>query len=96
MAEGEVFDVAEGLWRDLADAGIEAVLDDRDERAGVKFNDADLVGWPFQVVVGKKGLAEGVIELKSRASGERSTVPLAEAATHIASLVAEQRARFAH
>ena len=72
MAEGEVFEVAEALWTDLANAGIEVVLDDRDERAGVKFNDADLIGWPFQVVVGKKGLAEGVVELKVRGTGERS------------------------
>ena len=92
----EVFDVAEQIWRELAEAGIETVIDDRDERAGVKFNDADLVGWPFQVVVGKKGLAEGVVEFKSRANGERSTVPVAEAVAHIAALVAEQRTRFAH
>ena len=52
--------------------GVEVVIDDRDERAGVKFNDADLIGWPFQVVVGKKGLAEGVVELKVRATGERT------------------------
>ena len=72
------------------------MLDDRDERAGVKFNDADLIGWPFQVVVGKKGLAEGVVELKVRATGERTTVPVAEAAAHIADLVVAERARFAH
>jgi len=96
MAEGEVFDVAEQIWSDLAAAGIEVVLDDRDERAGVKFNDADLIGWPFQVVVGKKGLAEGIVELKERATGERSTVALGEAAGHVAALVAEQRVRFQH
>ena len=96
MAEGEVAEVAERIWSELAAAGIETVIDDRDERAGVKFNDADLVGWPFQVVVGKKGLAEGVVELKARATKERSTVALADAVAHIAALVAEQRARFAH
>ena len=71
MADGEVAEVAERLWRELAEAGVEIVIDDRDERAGVKFNDADLVGWPFQLVVGKKGLAEGVVELKVRETGER-------------------------
>ncbi|HSK47443.1 MAG TPA: His/Gly/Thr/Pro-type tRNA ligase C-terminal domain-containing protein, partial [Coriobacteriia bacterium] len=96
MAEGEVFDVAEKVWAELGEAGIEVVLDDRDERAGVKFNDADLIGWPFQVVVGKKGLAEGVVELKVRATGERSTVPLEQAAAHVAGLVAAERERFAH
>ena len=96
MAEGEVAEVAERIFSELAAAGVETVIDDRDERAGVKFNDADLIGWPVQIVVGKKGLAEGVIELKVRATGERTTVPLADAVAHVASLVAEQRARFAH
>jgi len=96
MAEGEVAEVAERIWSELAAAGIEVVIDDRDERAGVKFNDADLVGWPFQVVVGKKGLAEGVIELKIRATAERTTVPLAEAVAQVAALVNEERAKFAH
>ncbi len=72
MADGEVAEVAERLWRELAEAGVETVIDDRDERAGVKFNDADLVGWPFQLVVGKQRLAEGVVELKVRETGERT------------------------
>ena len=96
MAGGEVTDVAERLAAELCEAGIEVVIDDRDERAGVKFNDADLIGWPFQVVVGKKGLAEGVIELKERGSGERSTVRIEQAAVHISELVAAARARLAH
>jgi len=96
MAGGEVADVAERMWAELAAAGVETVIDDRDERAGVKFNDADLIGWPFQLVVGKKSLAEGMVELKDRATGERSTVALDNAVSHIANLVAEQRARFAH
>ena len=96
MAEGEVADVAERIWSELAAFGVETVIDDRDERAGVKFNDADLIGWPVQIVVGKKGLAEGVVELKVRATGERSTVPIAEAVAHVSALVAEQRTRFAH
>jgi prolyl-tRNA synthetase len=96
MAEGEVAEVAERIFGELGAAGIEVVIDDRDERAGVKFNDADLVGWPFQVVVGKKGLADGVVELKIRSAGERTTVPLDEAVAQITSLVIEQRARFSH
>lgn len=88
MAEGEVFDTAETIWSELAASGLEVVLDDRDERAGVKFADADLIGWPVQVVVGKKGLADGIVEVKIRATGERSTVALATAAASIAELVA--------
>jgi len=96
MAEGEVFDVAQALWHDLGAAGVEVVLDDRDERAGIKFNDADLIGWPFQVIVGKKGLAEGVVEFKTRATGERTTIPIGEAATKVTAAVQGERARFAH
>lgn len=94
MAEGEVIEVAERLWRELGESGIEVVIDDRDERAGVKFADADLIGWPVQVVVGKKGLAEGVVELKFRGTGDRTSVPVAEASAHIAEWVIAQRSLF--
>jgi prolyl-tRNA synthetase len=95
MADGEVFETGERIWRELAAAGVETVLDDRDERAGVKFADADLIGWPFQVVVGKRGLAEGVIEVKDRATGERETVPLSEAVDHVAAAVVKAKSALA-
>jgi prolyl-tRNA synthetase len=91
MADGEVAEVAEKLWNELAEAGIETVIDDRDERAGVKFNDADLIGWPLQLVVGKRGLAEGVVEVKVRESGDRLTIPLEGAALAVAKLVLDRR-----
>jgi prolyl-tRNA synthetase len=91
VGDDEVFPAAESIWRALADSGVEVVLDDRDERAGVKFADADLIGWPFQIIVGRKGLADGVVEIKERRSGERTTVPLASAASRIAELVAAAR-----
>ena len=59
---------AEKLARDLVDLGLEVVIDDRKERAGVKFADADLIDWPLQVVVGKRGLAEGKGRQIGRAS----------------------------
>ncbi|SLM48786.1 prolyl-tRNA synthetase [Nitrospira japonica] len=59
------------LYADLEAAGLEVLLDDRDERAGVKFNDADLIGAPYQVVVGEKGLAGGTVEMKTRRTGEK-------------------------
>ncbi len=90
-----VWPVAESLWRDLASAGVETVIDDRDERAGVKFADADLIGLPYQVVVGKRGVADGVIELKVRATGERETLPIAGATERIAALVAQARSALA-
>jgi prolyl-tRNA synthetase len=92
-SDGDVASVAADLCRGLAEAGIEVVLDDRDERAGVKFADADLIGWPFQLIVGKKGLAEGVVELKDRATGERSTVLLADSVARLAGLVRAERER---
>jgi prolyl-tRNA synthetase len=56
---------AEGVYRMLKDAGIDALLDDRDERPGVKFKDADLIGVPWRVTAGRK-LADGVVELVER------------------------------
>ncbi len=67
---------AEKLANDLANAGIEVALDDRSERAGVKFADADLIGWPVQVIVGKRGLAEGNVEIKLRRTGQKRDVSL--------------------
>jgi prolyl-tRNA synthetase len=52
-----------------------ALLDDRDERAGAKFADADLMGHPWQIIVGPRGVAAGTVELKHRASGERVELP---------------------
>ncbi len=60
---------AQTLYETLSQAGIEVLWDDRDERAGVKFNDADLIGAPYQLVIGEKGLAQGTVELKERKTG---------------------------
>ncbi len=67
----DVWDKAEALYGELSEAGLEVLYDDRQERVGVKFNDADLVGIPLQIAVGKRGLAQGQVELKLRRSGER-------------------------
>jgi prolyl-tRNA synthetase len=63
--------------------GDNAVYDDRAERAGVKFADADLMGFPWQAIVGPRGAANGIVELKRRATGERVEVPLEEALARI-------------
>jgi len=60
---------AQTLYEALSKAGAEVLWDDRDERAGVKFNDADLIGAPYQLVIGEKGLAQGTVELKERRTG---------------------------
>jgi prolyl-tRNA synthetase len=69
----EQMQVAEKLYQDLQAAGIEVVLDDRDERPGVKFKDADLIGFPFRITVGKT-MTEGKVEFKTRATGEMITI----------------------
>lgn len=81
-------ELVDPLARDIAakldEAGIEVMLDDRDERAGVKFADADLIGWPVQVVVGKRGVKEGVVEVKRRGESEKTKVPFATLAEALA------------
>jgi prolyl-tRNA synthetase len=79
---------AERIYTELGASGVEVALDDREERAGVKFADADLIGYPVQVVVGKKGLERGEVEFKLRATGERSAAPLASAVEAAADLLA--------
>jgi prolyl-tRNA synthetase len=65
---------AEEIYNTLQDAGITALFDDRDERAGVKFNDADLIGCPARVTVGEKHLKEGMVELKPRTEKENRLI----------------------
>ena len=72
----EVAAAADGIYADLVAGGIEVLYDDRDERAGVKFNDADLVGMPVRVTVGARGLKGGYAELKLRRNGETRELPL--------------------
>ncbi|MCL2525959.1 MAG: proline--tRNA ligase [Coriobacteriia bacterium] len=67
----------------LDEAGVEVVIDDRAERPGTKFADADLVGWPHQVVVGARGLEAGTLEVKERKTGEKVDVPVKEVASYL-------------
>jgi len=75
IKDQELLGVAERIYDDLCKAGIEALLDDRDERAGVKFNDADLIGVPYRITVGKK-IKEGKVELFTRATRQSEDVPV--------------------
>jgi prolyl-tRNA synthetase len=76
--------VAEQAYAALTAAGKDPLLDDRDDRPGAKFAALDLVGIPWQLIVGPKGVAEGVVEIKRRATGERQTLPLDQALKVIA------------
>ncbi len=78
--EPELKQAAEEIVKALSDAGLEVLHDDREERAGVKFKDADLVGIPIRISVGKKGLAEGKVEWKLRGDKAVELVPLGEVA----------------
>ncbi len=80
VGDDEVQPTAEKLAHDLTSVGFEVAIDDRDERAGVKFADADLIGWPLQVIVGKRGLEESKVEVKLRRTGEKTDIPLANIA----------------
>ncbi len=70
IKESDVMKASEDIYRELLACGVESIIDDRDERAGVKFKDADLIGIPLRIIVGSKNLAQGRVELKIRRSGE--------------------------
>lgn len=77
------------LYTDLMGAGIEVLWDDRTDRAGVKFNDADLIGAPIQIVIGDKGLADGIVEVKIRRSGIKSRLAPGDLVAHLKRLSIE-------
>ncbi|MFS8804866.1 proline--tRNA ligase [Synechococcus sp. R55.6] len=80
ISDAEQMSVAEKLVQDLATAGIETLWDDRDERAGVKFKDADLIGIPYRITTGRS-LKQGKVELTERASGQATEIPIEEVVT---------------
>ncbi len=87
-----VWPLARRVADGLAQAGVEVVLDDRKERPGVKFNDADLMGFPYQVICGKRSARDGKVELKVRATGERSEVAVEDVCKLLTSRVLSERA----
>ncbi|HUT29334.1 MAG TPA: proline--tRNA ligase [Sedimentisphaerales bacterium] len=78
--EEDVTGAAEAIYQKLLDRGVDVLLDDRDVRGGVKFKDADLIGIPIRVTVGKKSVAEGNVEIKLRRESESLKVPIDQAA----------------
>ena len=87
----ECHEAGERLYEKLTEAGIDVIIDDRNERPGVKFKDADLVGFPYRVTIGPKGLADGVFELVRRADGEKRDLPIEHAAETIVEAVLDER-----
>jgi prolyl-tRNA synthetase len=80
--------IGEEIYERLSAAGIEVIIDDRSERAGVKFRDVELSGIPYRITIGKRGLAEGVVEWTSRATAETQKVPVADVIEHAESVLA--------
>jgi prolyl-tRNA synthetase len=84
----EAMDLARKIGAAAGQAGADVLIDDRAERPGVKFKDADLIGIPLRVTIGGKGLKEGVVELKWRTGKEVAKIPLADIEKHVADEVA--------
>ena len=82
-------DATDGLYQELRQRGVEVLLDDRDERPGVKFKDADLIGIPLRVTIGAKGLEKGCIELRRRQDGKTDEIPVAESAQKLQTILTE-------
>jgi prolyl-tRNA synthetase len=78
----------EEIYQALAAAGVDVIIDDRDVRAGVKFSDTELVGIPYRITIGKRGLASGTAEVTDRATGETVAVPFEQVAKHVSEAVA--------
>jgi len=88
----EITNAAEQLYQDFQKQGIDVLIDDRDERPGSKFKDADLIGIPYRLTVGKSFSNDGVVEIRHRATGETSSLPLAEV---VSSMTTKIRAELA-
>jgi prolyl-tRNA synthetase len=80
--------VAEDIYRELRAGGADVLIDDRDERPGVKFRDAELTGIPVRVSVGSRDLADGVVEVTRRATGEKTRVPAGDAVVRVREILA--------
>ena len=79
--------IGEQIYDSLLNLGIEVLLDDRDARPGVKFADAELIGVPYRVTIGPKGIGDGVVEFAPRTSGEATLIPIEETPSYIAEII---------
>jgi prolyl-tRNA synthetase len=84
--------LAERFYKELSEAGVDVLMDDRDARAGFKFKDADLIGIPLRLVIGGKGLKEGQVELKWRNAAGPVKAPIGEAVANVREMLADRRA----
>ena len=87
--DARVAEAGEQVYKRLIGAGVDAIIDDRPVRAGVKFSDSELVGIPFRITVGKRGVAKGTAELTGRATGETVELPLDDITKHVREAIAQ-------
>jgi prolyl-tRNA synthetase len=92
-SHAESKEIAQTVYRALNDKGVDALLDDRDERPGVKFKDGDLIGVPFRVTIGERALKEGNVEIKTRTRKEPDIVPKGEVVARVMEYVESARAK---
>ncbi len=88
MNKDDVVEAADSIYEELRSAGLSVLLDDRKERAGSKFKDAELIGIPLRIAIGGRGLAEGVVEVKPRQGGDVEKVPLADIVSYVTEFLA--------
>ncbi|MGD0278525.1 MAG: proline--tRNA ligase [Smithella sp.] len=88
--EKDIMDAAENLYNAILAEGIDVIFDDRDERAGVKFKDADLIGIPLRITIGPKNLSQGNVELKIRKTGENKLYPLQDIVQKIKQIIEQE------
>ena len=91
LQQEEVSQTAQKLYDGLMELGVSVLLDDRDESPGKKFNDADLIGIPFRVIVGARGLKQGLLEIKDRRTGEIQQVAPNETVARLSQILTEKR-----
>jgi len=87
IKDEQIASVAQQLYQEFQDAGVETVFDDRDERPGVKFKDADLIGYPLRVTIGSKALAQGKVELFQRKNGQVELVDVDKVCSKVKSII---------
>jgi prolyl-tRNA synthetase len=78
LKDSKVLETSESLYKFLLNKNIDVIWDNRDLRAGFKFKDADLIGFPIQIIVGKKGVAQGIVEIKNRKTNEKLNISISE------------------
>ncbi len=95
IGDADTMQLAEKVYAELRSQGVDVLMDDRDARPGFKLNDADLIGIPLRVVIGGKGLKEGIVECKLRTAAEPEKVPVAQAVAHVLKKIAQEKGKLA-